>query len=102
MAKFEEEFFSGADFNGIYRDLGKAVADLRQFNGLTIEEAAARVGMAPEKLQAFETGKRLRSTAPLCHIVEALRGRLAIVPEESPDDPHCQFIEFDDNTINSI
>ncbi len=96
MTKFEEEFFSGADFNGIYRDLGQAVSDLRQHNGLTIEQAADRIGMAPEKLQAFETGKRLRSTAPLCHIVEQLKGRLAIVPEEHPDDPHCQFIEFED------
>lgn len=95
MTKFEEVFFSGADFNGIYRDLGQAVSDLRQHNGLTIEQAADRIGMAPEKLQAFETGKRLRSTAPLCHIVERLGGRLAIVPEESPDDPHCQFIEFE-------
>jgi transcriptional regulator with XRE-family HTH domain len=95
MSKFEDEFFSGADFNGIYRDLGQSVSDLRQHSGLTIEQAADRIGMAPEKLQAFETGKRLRSTAPLCYIVEALRGRLAIVPEETPDDPHCQFIEFE-------
>ena len=96
MSKFEDEFFSGADFNGIYRDLGQAVSDLRQHSGLTIEQAADRIGMAPEKLQAFETGKRLRSTAPLCYIVEQLKGRLAIVPEETPDDPHCQFIEFDE------
>lgn len=95
MTKFKEEFFDGADFNGIYRDLGQAVAELRQHSGLTLEQAAARVGMEPEKLQAFETGKRLRSTAPLCHIVERLGGRLAIVPEEHPDDPHCQFIEFE-------
>ena len=96
MTKFEQEFFNGADFNGIYRDLGQAVSDLRQHNGLTIEQAASRIGIAPDKLQAFETGKRLRSTAPLCHIVEQLRGRLAIIPEETPDDPHCQFIELDD------
>lgn len=96
MSKFEDEFFSGADFNGIYRDLGQAVHDLREHNSLTIDQAADRIGMAPEKLQAFETGKRLRSTAPLCYIVEQLKGRLAIVPEETPDDPHCQFIELED------
>lgn len=26
----------------------------------------------------------------------AIGGRLAIVPEEHPDDHHCQFIEFED------
>lgn len=95
MAKFEEEFFNGADFNGIYSDLGKSVAALRQRSGLSIEEAATHIGMPSEKLQAFENGKRLRSTAPLCYIVESLGGRLAIVPEECEDDPHCRFIKLD-------
>ena len=28
-------------------------------------------------------------------IVEAIGGRLAIVPEDNPADPHVQFIEFE-------
>ena len=95
MSKFEEEFFAGADFRAIYNDISKAIADLRQHSGLSLEEAAQRIGMQPDKLEAIERGQRIRSTVPLVHIVESLGARLVVVPEESKDDPHCQFIEFE-------
>lgn len=95
MSKFEDEFFSGADFRAIYNDISLTLKQLREYRGLNIEEAAKCIGMQPEKLEAIEHGQRVRSTAPLVQIVESLGGRLAIVPEEHPDDPHCQFIEFE-------
>ena len=96
MSKFEEEFFAGADFRAIYNEISMTLKQLREYRGLTIEEAAKRIGMQPDKLEAIENGQRVRSTAPLVHIVESLGARLVVVPEESKNDPHCQFIELED------
>ena len=92
MSKFEEEFFSGADFRAIYSDISKAIADLRQHSGLSLEEAAQRIGMQPDKLEAIERGQRIRSTVPLVHIVETLGGRLTIIPTDNPGVVHIEFM----------
>ena len=75
---------------GDRQDTARQVEDLTAYAQRNELEV---VKVFTEKLSGLK--KRLRSTAPLCYIVEALRGRLAIVPEETPDDPHCQFIEFE-------
>ena len=80
----------------VNHDTGRAIAELRQHQGITIEEAAQRADYEPDKLAAVEAGKLPHNIHNIARIVEALRGRLAIVPEETPDDPHCQFIEFDE------
>lgn len=79
----------------VNNDTGRAVAQLRQYNSLSIEEAAQRAELEPDKLAAVEAGRMPRNVHNLARIIEAMGGRLAIVPEESPDDPHCQFIEFE-------
>ena len=63
----------------IFVHIGHSMTELRQYHGLTLEEAAARANLTDKKL------------------IEALGGRLAIVPEEDPDDPHCQFVELVDD-----
>ena len=79
----------------VNHDTGRAIADLRQHQELTIEEAAQRADYEPTSLAAVEAGKLPHNVHNLARIVEAIGGRLAIVPEEHPDDPHCQFIEFE-------
>ena len=79
-----------------FKDVGQAMKELREHNGLTIEEAAERIGRTPGKVVAMEKGVLFNNVVNLCKTAEALGGRLAIVPEESKDDPHCQFIEFDE------
>lgn len=76
-------------------DIGTAIGDLRQYHGLTVEEAAARAGVTVKKLENIEAGRFTADFNTLCRIIESLEGRLAIVPEETPDDPHCEFIEFE-------
>ena len=80
----------------VNHDTARALVELRQHQGITIEEAAQRADYTPDKLAAVEAGKLPHNIHNLARIVEALRGRLAIVPEEHPDDPHCQCIEFED------
>lgn len=77
-------------------DTGKAIAALRQHRGLSIKEAAAAADMTDKKLEAIERGNLPHNVHNLARIVEAMQGRLAIIPQESPDDPHCQFIELED------
>ena len=79
----------------VNNDTARAISELRHPQGITIEEAAQRADYTPDKLAAVEAGKMPRNVHNLARIVEAMGGRLAIVPEESPDDPHCQFIEFE-------
>ena len=79
----------------VNHDTGRAIAELRQHQELTIEEAAQRAEYEPASLAAVEAGKLPHNVHNLARIVEAIGGRLAIVPEEHPDDPHCQFIEFE-------
>lgn len=92
MSKFEEEFFAGADFRAIYNDISMTLKQLREYRGLTIEEAAKRIGMQPDKLEAIENGQRVRSTVPLVHIVETLGGRLTIIPTDNPGVVHIEFM----------
>lgn len=79
----------------VFADLGHSITQLRRHHGLTVEQAAEMVGTTPAKLAAIERGTMYNNLNKVARIVEALRGRLAIVPEETTDDPHCQFIEFE-------
>ena len=77
-------------------DTGRALADLRQHRGMTLKQVAAASDYEPENIAAAEAGKLPHNVHNLARIVEAMQGRLAIIPQESPDDPHCQFIELED------
>ena len=83
-------------FYAVINDIGTSLKDLREYRGLTIEEAAERAELTPTRLEAIERGRLTTNLNTLTDQVERLGGRLAIVPEETPDDPHCQFIEFDE------
>lgn len=80
----------------VFRDVASSITSLRQYRRMSIEDAAEQIGMPVKKLEAIERGTFFNNTPALCRIVEAMRGRLAIIPQESPDDPHCQFIELED------
>ena len=80
----------------VFADLGHSITQLRRHHGLTVEQAAEMVGTTPAKLAAIERGTMYNNLNKVARIVETLRGRLAIVPEEQPTDPHCQFIELED------
>ena len=82
-------------FYAVINDIGTSLKDLREYRGLTIEEAAERAELTPTRLEAIERGRLTTNLNTLTDQVERLGGRLAIVPEETPDDPHCQFIEFE-------
>lgn len=79
----------------VHSDIGRAIAELRVSKGLTVEEAAERSGLTKLRMAAVERGRILDRPHMLAKLVEVLGGRLAIVPEETPDDPHCAFIEFE-------
>ena len=82
-------------FYAVINDIGTSLKDLREYRGLTIEEAAERAELTPTRLEAIERGRLTTNLNTLTDQVERIGGRLAIVPEETPDDPHCQFIEFE-------
>jgi len=88
----KEKKFAMAVFN----DIAASIKALREHQGLTIEEAAQRTGLPIKKLEAIERGTFFSNNNQLAKLIEAIGGRLAIVPEETPDDPHCQFIEFEE------
>ena len=79
----------------VFADLGCSIQQLRHHHGLTVEQAAERIETTPAKVAAIERGTMYNNLNKVCRIVEAIGGRLVIVPEESKDDPHCQFIEFE-------
>lgn len=83
-------------FYAVINDIGTSLKDLREYRGLTIEQAAEQAELTPTRLEAIERGRLTTNLNTLTDQVERLGGRLAIVPEESPDDPHCQFIEFEE------
>ena len=80
----------------VFNDIAASIKALREHQGLTIEEAAQRTGLPIKKLEAIERGTFFSNNNQLAKLIEAIGGRLAIVPEETPDDPHCQFIEFEE------
>lgn len=83
-------------FYAVINDIGNSLKDLREYRGLTVEQAAEQAELTPTRLEAIERGRLTTNLNTLTDHVERLGGRLAIVPEEAPDDPHCQFIEFED------
>ena len=84
-------------FYAVVNDMGNAVRGLREYKGLTTEQAAEKAGVTVKKLEAIERGRLTTNLNYICDIVESLGGRLAVVPEEQPTDPHVQFIEFDED-----
>lgn len=80
----------------VFADLGQSIQQLRRYHGITPDEASEIIGTTPARLAAIERGTMYNNLNKVARIVEALQGRLAIVPEESPADPHCQFIELID------
>lgn len=66
--------------------------ELREYNGITIEEAAQRIGRTPGKVAAMEKGVLFNNVVNLCKTAEALGGRLAILPTDNPGLKHCEFI----------
>jgi transcriptional regulator with XRE-family HTH domain len=83
-------------FYAVINDIGTSLKDLREYRGLTVEQAAEQAELTPTRLEAIERGRLTTNLNTLTDHVERLGGRMAIVPEEHPDDPHCQFIEFED------
>ena len=84
MQKEEKEEREKTIAYGIYRDMGRALADLRQYNGLTIEEAAERAGIDAARLEGYENGKHLSSVVRLALLVEDLGGRIEFCPTDNP------------------
>jgi ribosome-binding protein aMBF1 (putative translation factor) len=91
MEEKEKEFAMA-----VFNDIAASIKSLREHQGLTIEDAAQRTGLPIKKLEAIERGTFFNNNNQLAKLIEAIGGRLAIVPEETPDDPHCQFIELED------
>ena len=79
----------------VNRDLGIAMRELREYRGLSIEEVAERLSLLPAKLEKIEHGRSVLRVHTIAKYIEELGGRLTIVPAESDDDPHVQFIEFE-------
>lgn len=67
-----------------FKDVGQAMKELREHNGLTIEEAAERIGRTPGKVVAMEKGVLFNNVVNLCKTAEALGGRLTILPTDNP------------------
>lgn len=83
-------------FHDTFTHIGQAIAELRQYNGWSLEDAASHSGLTVKKIAALERGVLFNNVNALAKIVESLGGRLAIIPEQTADDPHCQFIELVD------
>ncbi len=58
--------------NGIMRDIGTRIRQLRQKNGLTIEETAHLAGVHPNYLGDAERGNKNFSIATLAKLAQAL------------------------------
>ncbi|MBP5364620.1 MAG: hypothetical protein J6Y82_01690 [Bacteroidales bacterium] len=79
----------------VFQDVGKAVQALREYRRLSLVDAATRMEITDKKLNAIERGILYNNINSLCRLVEALGGRLVIVPAEKENDPHCKFIEVE-------
>ena len=80
----------------VNHDIGLAIAALRQYRGMSLDELAVAADYDLDKLAKMERGRIPHKIHNLASIIEFLHGRLAIVPQETEQDPHCQFIEFED------
>ena len=80
----------------INHQIGQSIQALRLHNELTVEQAAERSDLTEKRVAAMERGNLLHAPYLLARYAESIGGRLAIIPQESPDDPHCQFIELED------
>ena len=80
----------------INHQIGQSIQALRLHNELSIEQAAERSELTEKRVAAMERGNLPHAPYLLARYAESIGGRLAIIPQESPDDPHCQFIEFED------
>ena len=80
-----------------FKDVGQAMKELREHNGLTIEEAAERIGRTPGKVVAMEKGVLFNNVVNLCKTAEAMGGQLAILPTDNPGLKHCEFISTSPN-----
>ena len=76
----------------VFRDVASSITSLRQYRRMSIEDAAEQIGMPVKKLEAIERGTFFNNTPALCRIVEALGGRLAIIPTDNPGVVHIEFI----------
>ncbi len=77
----------------VNNDIGHSLYQLRQHRGITAEQFAAAANTTEDKVLNVESGKLPHNIHNLARLVEILGGRLAIVPAEKADDPHCQFIQ---------
>lgn len=84
-------------FFATMQDTGAALAELREYNGLSIDDAAAAANYTPERVQRIEEGRIADKLTVVVKYVEAIGGRLAIIPQQEEDDPHCQFVELIDD-----
>ena len=91
-----EELAKRQRFLDIMADTGAAIRELREAQELTIDEAAAAARITPERWQRLEAGKLADNYSVLIKFIESIGGRFALVLAEGADDPHCQFIEFED------
>ena len=80
-------------FYAVINDVGRAIHKLRVHQGLTQEEAAARMGVTVKKLDAVERGRLTTHLSTLTDYVESIGGSLAIVPTDNPGVDHCMFID---------
>ena len=80
-------------FYAVINDVGRAIHKLRVYQGLTQEEAAARMGVTVKKLDAVERGRLTTHLSTLTDYVESIGGSLAIIPTDNPGVDHCMFID---------
>lgn len=78
-------------------DVAATLQELRTLRGLTIEQAAALMDITPARLASIERGNLPHNIHNLARLVEALRARLAIIPNPDPNAPHCELIELTDD-----
>lgn len=89
----EEKEERSQRFYEVVDDIGRAIVELRNHYKLTQSEAAEKMGITEKKLAAMERGVLTTKLSSITRYIELLGGRLAIVPEENNDDPHCRFID---------
>lgn len=79
----------------VHEHVGAAMKKLREYRGFSIEQAAALMGIRDKKLMAIERGTLYGNLNVLSRYIEALGGKLAIVPTDNAGVTHCDFITLD-------